>query len=291
MSIDKLHDRIRKLKSPVALELTALQEALPPHLLQDEGTYAAASMRFCRELMAALKDTVCALRFSFDHYALMGSDGLKTLSQLLKDASQAGYYIVLDCPQILSPASAEMAAQVLFGGSDYPCDALIVSPYIGSDALKPFLPYCADGGKSVFAVVRAANKSASELQDLLSGSRQVHTAAADIINRLGEISYGKCGYSRVGALASAGTASSLKNLRSNYKRMYLFVDGMDYPSANAKNCSAAFDRFGYGAVVCAGTSVTAAWKEAESDGTDYIEQAVQASERMKRNLTRYITIL
>jgi len=119
----------------------------------------------------------------------------------------------------------------------------------------------------------------------------VYIAAADIVNRLGEISYGKCGYSRIGALASAGAPNSLLNLRGNYKRLYLFVDGMDYPSANAKNCSAAFDRFGYGAVVCAGVSVTAAWKESESDGRDYIELAVQAAERMKRNLLRYITIL
>lgn len=291
MSIDKLHDRVRKLKSPVVLDMTALPGDLPPHLMQEESSYTAASMRFCRELMAALKETVCGVRFSFDQYALMGSEGLETLSQLITDANQAGYYVFLDGPQILSPAAAELAAQTIFGSNDYPCDALILSPYIGSDAMKPFLAYCAEGKKALFPAIRTGNKSASELQDLLSGSRQVHTAAADIVNRLGEISYGKCGYSRVGALASATAANSLKNLRTNYKRLYLFVDGMDYPSANAKNCSAAFDRFGHGAVVCAGISVTAAWKEAESDGNDYIEQATMAADRLKRNVNRYITIL
>jgi hypothetical protein len=80
-------------------------------------------------------------------------------------------------------------------------------------------------------------------------------------------------------------------LRAKHDRMFLLVDGLDYPSGNAKNCSYAFDRFGYGAAVCAGPSVTAAWKDAESDGTDYIEQAVQSAERMKRNLCRYVTIL
>ena len=73
--------------------------------------------------------------------------------------------------------------------------------------------------------------------------------------------------------------------------MYLLVDGLDYPSGNAKNCSYAFDRFGYGAAVCAGPSVTTAWMEAESDGKDYLEHAAQAADRMKRNITRYITIL
>ena len=92
-------------------------------------------------------------------------------------------------------------------------------------------------------------------------------------------------------MVSAGAAQSLKMLRTKYDRMYLLVDGLDYPSGNAKNCSNAFDRFGYGAVVCAGASVTAAWKEAETDGTDFVAQAVQSAERMKKNICRYITIL
>ena len=70
------------------------------------------------------------------------------------------------------------------------------------------------------------------------------------------------------------------------------MDGLDYPSGNAKNCSLAFDRFGYGAVISVGPSVIAAWKEAEgSDGTDYVRLAVQSAERIKKNLLRYITIL
>ena len=61
---------------------------------------------------------------------------------------------------------------------------------------------------------------------------------------------------------------------------------------NAKNCSYAFDRFGYGAVVCAGPSVTAAWKEVENaDSKDYLSASVAAALRMKKNLGRYIVIL
>ena len=55
--------------------------------------------------------------------------------------------------------------------------------------------------------------------------------------------------------------------------------------------SYAFDKLGHGAIACAGFSVTAAWDTDTSDGTDYVERAVQAAERMKKNLLRYITIL
>ena len=92
-------------------------------------------------------------------------------------------------------------------------------------------------------------------------------------------------------MASASAPDSLKNLHSKYRSVFLLVDGLDYPSGNAKNCSYAFDRFGHGAAVCAGPSVTAAWLENETDGTNYVEQALQAAERMKKNITRYITVL
>lgn len=291
MSIDKLHERVRKLKNPSVIDFSIKADALPPHLMQEEGAFLNAYGRFCRELMESLKDIVPCVRFSFNTFAMLGVEGLQLLPQLLTQAGEYGFYVFLDSPEILSPWDADQAAETILGADLYPCDALIISPYIGSDAVKPFLPYCKEKNKALFAVVRSPNKSASELQDLLSGSRQVHTATADIINRLGESLPGKCGYSRVGALASAGSAASLQNLRTKYKYVYLFVDGLDYPSGNAKNCSYAFDRYGYGAVVCAGPSVTAAWKETDSDGTDYTNAAVQAAERMKRNLSRYVTIL
>ena len=138
---------------------------------------------------------------------------------------------------------------------------------------------------------RTGNKSAPELQDLLCGSRLVHTVAVDLINRFAPETMGKLGYSRIGALTAASSAESLRSLRGKYPRVFFLVDGYDSPSANAKNCSYAFDRLGHGAVVCAGETITCAWKQAQSDGGDFLEQAVAAAERMKKNLTRYVTIL
>jgi orotidine-5'-phosphate decarboxylase len=291
VAIDTLHDKIRKLKNPSVIDFGIKDSCLPPHLLEEEGSYCGAYTRFCRELMNHLKGAVPAVRFPFGAFALLGGDGLQALKALLEEASQLGFYVILDAPEILSPWAADRAAELIFGKEAFPCDGLVISPYIGSDAIKPFVPYCKDQGKDLFVILRSPNKSAAELQDLRSGSRLAHTAAADIASRYGEPIFGKSGYSRICGVASAGAPESLRTLREKYKRMYLLVDGLDYPSGNAKNCSYAFDRFGYGAAVCAGPSVTTAWMEAESDGKDYLEHAAQAADRMKRNITRYITIL
>lgn len=290
MAIDVLHEKIRKLKNPTMVDFGIKNDCIPSHLLEEEGGFLPAYARFCRELMMQLKDFVPAVRFPFGAFALLGAEGLTVLSALLEEAGDLGYFVVLDAPEIHSPWGADRAADGIFGGDAYPCDALVIDAYIGSDALKPFVPYCKNG-KNVFAIVRSPNKSAMELQDMMSGTRLFYSAVAEIVNRFGETVLGKCAYSQIGALVSAGAPQSLQTLRMKQKSMFLLVDGIDYPSGNAKNCSYAFDRFGYGAVVCAGPSITAAWKAAETDGKDYLEQAKQAAERLKKNITRYVTIL
>lgn len=292
MAIDILQDRIRKMKNPSVIDFGVTPEHLPQHLLDEEGSVLGAYVRFCRELMEGMKNLVPAVRFSFSTFALMSPEGMVQLSNLLHEAKEMGYYVLLDGPAVLSPWDADRTASWCFrDGSRYPCDGLVILPYIGSDAVKPFLPYCTDAQKDLYLIVRTANKSAPELQDLLTGTRLVHVAATDTVKRHGEAIVGKYGYSRVCAMSSASAPSSLRTLRSQYKSVFLLVDGLDYPSGNAKNCSHAFDKFGHGAAVCAGPSVTAAWLANENDGSDYVAQAVQAAERMKKNLTRYITIL
>lgn len=292
MSVDRLQEKIRKTKNPSMVELSLSISELPPHILEQEGSTPAAYSRFCKELLTALKGVVPAVRIGFSSFALLGGAGLDALNQVLKFAKDQGYYVAMDAPEILSLRSAAATAEAIFAeGSIYPCDALVIPGYLGSDIIKPFLPYCKKGKKDIFVVARTANKSASELQDLLSGSRLVHGAAADHVNRYGADTAGKFGYTRVGILAAASAADSLRALRTKYPKLFMILDGADYPNANAKNCSHAFDKFGHGAVAVLGTSITCAWKQAESDGEDFTDHAVSAAERMKKNVTRYITIL
>ena len=292
MSIDVLQEKIRKAKNPSMVDLALKVSDLPPQLLEEEGSTAAAYGRFCRELLGALKGTVPAVRVGFTAFALLGPDGLKELQDVLAAAASQGYYVALEAPYVLSPMMAEATAEAVWGENAlYPCDGLIVSAYPGSDTIKQFVPYVKSKKKDLFPVVRTSNKTAPEIQDLLTGTRLVHAAAADLVNRFGADNTGKFGYARVGAVAGANSAESLRNLRAKYPRLFLLVDDMDYSGCNAKICGSAFDKFGHGAAVCAGPTVTAAWQQAETDGKDYLEQAVAAAERMKKNLTRYVTVL
>ena len=265
---------------------------LSHHLLDEEGSAAAAYGRFCRELIAELKGIVPAVRVSFTAFAILGPDGLTQLQSVLCTASDAGYYVALEAPYLLSPMMAQATAEAVLGeNAIYPCDGLIISAYAGSDVIKQFVPFVKDGNKDLFPVVRTSNKSAAEIQDLLTGTRLVHAAAADLVNRFGVDNIGKFGYACISVVAGANSMESLRTLRMKYPKLFLMVDDMDYSGCNAKICGQAFDKFGHGAVVCAGPTVTAAWQQTESDGRDFTRQATAAAERMKKNLTRYVTVL
>jgi orotidine-5'-phosphate decarboxylase len=279
MSVDLLQEKIRKCKNPSVLVLEAFPENLP-ETMEDFRVYYGA-------LLEELKGLVPAVRFGFGSFAL--GCGLDALSALTRQARELGYYVILDGPEILSAQAAENMARAL---GDPACpwvwDGLVLSPWLGSDVMKPFQPLCGSG-KAVFCAIRTGNKSASQLQDLLSGGRLAHTAAADIVTRHGEGILGKCGYSNLAATAPAGSADSLRTLRTKYSRLFLLVDGYDYSFGNSKNCAQAFDKLGHGAAICAGQSITAAWKEAE--GKTPLEAAADAAGKMKKNLLRYVTVL
>ncbi len=286
MSIDRLQNQIRKLKNPSIVAFFLDKSQIPPAILEQENTFLDAYRAYAKGVLNELKDIVPAVRFGFGTFALRGAEGIGLLQELLAYAKELGYYVLLDAPELTSPQEASVAAEAVL---EWTFDGLVVSCYIGTDALKPFLADMDKNDKDLFVLIRTANKSAQELQDLLTGSRLVYTAAADIAKRVGQPFIGRSGFSRVAGVGPATSPDSLQTLRTKYPEMFLLVDGYDYTGANAKNCSAAFDRLGHGAVVCASDGILGAWKE-ESDA-DCFASAVSAAERMKKNLTRYVTIL
>ena len=292
MAIEKLQEKIRKMKNPTMVDFSVEMKNIPPHILSEESNEILAYDRFCRELLEGLKGLVPAVRFSVSFFSLLGPDGLFLMSRMTEYAKKLAYYVLVDAPECFSKESAEAAVKSFFSEKcPWQFDGLAVSAYAGSDVLKPYVQAIKAANKDLFVVLRTANKSAAELQDLLTGSRLVHMAAADNANRLGEPLVGRSGYSQIAGIGPASVADVLKKLRTRYKSLFLLVDGYDYANANAKNCSFAFDALGHGAIVCAGSGITAAWNGDETDGTEYVSCAVQAAERMKKNLTRYVTIL
>lgn len=291
MSVDRLQEKIRKTKTPVLLDFDIAPDQLPPHLLAQERTFEKAYTRFCMELMDGLRGVIPAVKWNFSAFALLGAEGLLALEQLLSYGKKLGYYVILELPEALSAQRAGCNAALIADGQRWDCDGVVISAYIGSDAIRPYGEMLTQAGKALFVVVRTGNRSAMELQDLLTGGRNVFDAAADLVNRFATQTSGKSGYRPVALVGPGSSASILRRLRQKYPQLFIMIDGFDYPNANAKNCAEAVDRVGHGAIACAGTSITAAWKAAENDGAQYVDDAMEAAQRAKKNLSRYFTVL
>ena len=278
MSIDALQNKIRKKKNPSAVVLAPNRGMVPGG--REAGEYLCA-------LLAGLKDLVPAVRLDPAAFWMAGCGD--ALGSVLEKARELGYYVILDWTRMESPNDAKESAERILKEECWPCDAVVVSGYAGTDAVKHWFK-AAGKTRDVYVVVKTANKSGSELQDLQTGGRFVYTAAADLISRMGDSAMDRCGYSRLAVMAGAYNGNSLKTLREKYPKLFLLVDGLDESGCNARNASFAFDRLGHGALVCAGASIVGAWKETESC-EDPVAAAVEAAERMKRNVTRYVNVL
>ena len=287
MAMDVLKNKIRKLRNPSALTIAPTLDMLPPSFLTDYETPVKGMGEYCRQAMKALVGHLPAVKVSFGAFSLLGPEGLVELKSVLDTAAELGYYVILDWQRQEDEVSAKAAAKLIFSGDLWKCDGVVLSCYPGSGSVKPYILEANKEKKDVYVVLKTAGKSGSELQDLQTGGRTVYTAAADLLARWGDQTMERCGYSRVGAVGSASHASSLRNLREKYPKMFLVVDGLEAGNANARNASFAFDNMGYGGLVC--SNLLTAW--IENPDNDPIEEVGAAAQRMKRNVTTYVTVL
>lgn len=307
MSIDALQEQIRKLKNPVMVGLDPYLPILPQHVLRDafeehgqtlRGA-AAAYYRFCTELLDRLCGIVPAVKIQSACFEALGADGITQMQKISRYAKEKGYYVLIDSMRGDIGNVAEIYAQAMFGTISvgetahklYECDGLTVNAYLGSDGVKPFLPYCKHDGKNVFVLLKTSNKSSREVQDLLSGDRVIYTAMADLTMRWSTDLFGKYGYSELGAVVGATYPQTMRLLREKYDRLFFLVPGYGAQGGTAKNVQFAFDRFGHGAIIAASRSIICAWQKSDSDGTDYLDYAEAAALKMKADIGKNVVIL
>lgn len=306
MSVDVLQQKIRKLKTPIMVCLCPYYDQIPVFLREqtqaqfgDTLAAAAESFRaFCFGILDALDGVVPAVSVETACFHALGADGTAAMQKVLNYAREKEFYVLLDAMRCDIGPNAEALAEACFGSvkvgehefTPYPCDGILLSSYLGSDAVKPFTKFCAEG-KNVFLLSHSSNKSAREVQDLLSGDRVVYQVMADLAMRWSGDLFGRNGYSEIGLAVGANNVPVLKNLRARYDRLFFLVPGYGAQGAGAKDVQYAFDRMGHGAVVMAGRSILYAYQKYEQDEKDYAQAAKDAAVKMREQILGYITVI
>lgn len=306
MSVDVLQQKIRKRKAPIMVCLCPYYDQIPSFLREqareefgDTLAAAAESCRaFCFGVLDALEGVVPAVSVETACFLTFGADGIAAMQKVLAYAKEKDYYVLLDAMRCDIGPNAEVLAESCFGSvkvgeqafTPFACDGILLSSYLGSDAAKPFTRFCAEG-KNVFLLSHSSNKSAREVQDLLSGDRVVYQVVADLAMRWSTDLFGRNGYSEIGLAVGANNVPVLKNLRARYDRLFFLVPGFGAQGAGAKDVQYAFDRMGHGAVVMAGRSILYAYLKHETDEREYAQAARSAAEKMREQILGYITVI
>lgn len=156
--LDALKHAWRRNDSLVCVGLDPEPARFPAALRDDLDAVFA----FCRAIVDATADLVCAFKPQIAHFAALGAeDALKRLIAHIHDA-HPGMPVILDAKRGDVGSTAQHYAAEAF--DRYDADAVTVNPYLGRDSVQPFLDRA---DKGVIVLCRTSNPGARDLQDLL----------------------------------------------------------------------------------------------------------------------------
>ncbi len=207
--LDRLRARIARLGAPLCLGIDPHPDALPDDLPRG----VAGIESFARGLVEAASEVAVAVKVNLAFFEAFGSAGWAALERLVADVPQ-DQFLVLDAKRGDIGSTAERYATSLFGLLG--ADAVTLSPYLGEDAIEPFLAY---PGRVVYLVARTTNPSAGTLQDLPVGSSPLHEHVATWAAR-------RWPDGQVGLVVGATAAAELAHVRRLVPTLGFLVPGV-----------------------------------------------------------------
>lgn len=168
----KLATRWEKANSLLCVGLDPELGKLPEHLESKSDAF----FQFNKTIIDATADLVCAYKPNSAFYEALGSEGLDQL-KLTTDYIHKNYP---DIPVILDAKRADIGntnnGYISYIFDQLGMDAVTLHPYLGREALEPFL---ALKDKGLIILCRTSNPGANEFQDLEVSSKPVYQYVAE----------------------------------------------------------------------------------------------------------------
>jgi uridine monophosphate synthetase len=133
---------------------------------------------WCQDLINKTADLICCVKPNIAFFEQYGPEGMKALQQVIASVP-ANIPVLLDAKRGDIGSTASAYAKAIF--EVYHADAVTLSPYLGKDAIDPFLAY---EGKAVFVLCQTSNPSAGELQN--HGTQPLYQHVAHIAQGWGK---------------------------------------------------------------------------------------------------------
>ena len=283
---DRLAEAVEHKRSQLVVGLDPRPDLLPVELRgeaqQGREHAARACARFCRGLVDAVAPYVVAVKPQVAFFEALGSDGVAALEETCAYSRTAGLQVIADGKRGDVGSTARAYAAAFLEGDPPLADALTVNPYLGRDAVEPFLAACRRGGAGIFCVVKTSNAGGAEVQDLiLSDGRHVWHQVAELVAEWGEEFVGERGLSSVGAVVGATYPRAVGEARRLLPQSVLLLPGVGAQGATPADVARAFTSGPASALVSVSRDVIYAFR---ASGMDWRSAAAAEASRYAREV-------
>src|SRR3984957_16122490 len=220
--------------------------------------------RFCCEVIEASAPHIAAIKPQLAFFEARGLEGMRALVELLKLARSLGLVTIADAKRGDIGTTSAAYAEAFLGDGDFACDAITVNPYLGSDALAPFVARVR-AGRGVFVLVKTSNPSSGEFQDLEAPHRPLWEAVAERVHGWGSDFVGADGLTPVGAVVGATYPDHARRARELMPDSVVLVPGYGAQGASAEDAVVTARADGLGAIVNASRSLMYSYLKASGE--------------------------
>jgi orotidine-5'-phosphate decarboxylase len=283
---DRLAEAVERKRSQLVVGLDPRPDLLPVELRGEaqagRAGAASACARFCRGLVDAVAPYVVAVKPQVAFFEALGADGIRALEEICAYSRAAGLQVIADAKRGDIGSTARAYAAAFLEGEPPLADALTVNPYLGRDALEPFLAACRREGAGIFCVVKTSNAGGADVQDLvLSDGRTVWHQVAELVRDWGEDLLGDRGLSAVGAVIGATHPRAVGEARRLLPRSVLLLPGVGAQGATPADVARAFTSGPASALVNVSRDVIYAFRVS---GMDWRSAAAAEASRYAREV-------
>ncbi len=235
--------------------------------------------RFCCEIVEACAPHVVAVKPQLAFFEARGIDGLRALAEVIAAARRLRLLTIADAKRGDIGTTSAAYAEAFLGGGEFGCDAATVNPYLGSDAIMPFLARVR-AGRGLFVLVKTSNPSSGEFQDLeIAGGGKLWERVAGRVNGWGSEFIAAGGLSPVGAVVGATYPDHARRARALMPRAIILMPGYGAQGASADDSIAGVREDGLGVIVNASRSLMYAYTRER--GAAPAAAAAKAAEAMR----------
>ena len=151
-----------------------------PDSVAPDADPAARVIEFNRRIVEATAGIAAAYKPNAAFYEALGEDGFRTLAGTVEAIRAAApeAAVILDAKR--ADIGSTNAGYVAAAFERLQADAITVHPYLGGEALAPFLERA---DKLVFVLARTSNPGAGELQDLVADGLPLYRHVARAVAR------------------------------------------------------------------------------------------------------------